>query len=315
MSKLNFDVDIVYLWVDGNDPKWLSKKSTVTGKPFDNSEINCKGRFVNNNELMYSLRSVEKYAAWIRNIFIVTDEQQPAWLNTDNGKIKVIDHKEILPDIARPCFNASVIELFLYKIPGLSEHFLFANDDMFFNKLLTVDYFFDTSGYPIVRHKRKRLGKLNNFLKIHIGKGPGQYRRMLIDAANMVEERFGKFYAGIPHHNIDSYLKSDYKDAVEIVFVNEVKQTSPNHLRTVGDLNRAAFLLYSLAINHATLQYVNRNTSSRILPYRHDMAKYLAKHNPDLFCLNDNQRVTDEHRALIEPFLKSLFPDKSSFEK
>lgn len=315
MRKQNIEIDLVYLWVDGNDPKWIEKKCSITGQPFDNSEANCKGRFVNNNELQYALRSVEKNAKWIRNIFIVTDDQIPDWLNTNNPRIKVVDHKDILPEVALPCFNASVIELYLYKIQGLSEHFLFSNDDMFFHKPLLPEYFFNSSGYPIVRHKKKLFGKLNNFLKMHIGKGPGQYRKMLIDAANLVEKKFGVYYSGIPHHNIDSYLKSDFKAAVEDVFAKEVQETSPNHLRTVGDLNRAAFLLYSLAINHATLKYVTRKQSARILPYRHKMSDYIRKHNPDLFCLNDNQRVKDEHRALIVPFLESIFPDKSSFER
>ena len=309
------NIDLVYLWVDGNDPKWLKKKSSITGQPFDNSEVNCKGRFIENSELKYSLRSVEKYAPWIQNIYIVTDDQIPDWLNTENSKIKIIDHKEILPDTARPCFNASVIEYFLYKIPNLSEYFLFANDDMFFNKPLTPDYFFTDDGFPIVRHKRKYYGKFGNYIKTNIGKKPGQYRQMIIDGVELIRDKFNVYYSGVPHHNIDAYLKSDFRNAVEVVFKQEVERCTPNHIRTVGDLNRATFLLYSLAINHAKLKYVNRKQSVRLLPYKHDLKKYLNKHDPDLFCINDNQRVKDEHRALIEPFLKELFPEKSDFEK
>lgn len=315
MSLTNNKIDLVYLWVDGNDPLWLAKKGAVTGKAFDNSESNCKGRFISNDELKYSLRSVEKHAPWVNNIYIVTDEQTPSWLNINHPKVTIIDHKDILPDAARPCFNASVIELFLYKIPGLSEHFLFSNDDMFFNKNLSPEYFFTPDGYPVIRLKRKIFGKLHNIFKERIGKGPGQYRRMLIDAANMIESKYGKYYSGIPHHNIDSYNKTDYKMAVEDIFREQVAKTIPNHTRTVGDLNRAAFLLYSLAINHGKQQYVTKKQSARILPYKHNMKRYLRKHDPDLFCLNDNQRVTDTHRAMIAPFLESIFPVKSSFEK
>ncbi len=308
-------IDLVYLWVDGNDPRWAKKKAEFTGALFsDDSEENCIGRYISNDELKYSLRSIEKNANWINKIYIITDNQKPVWLNTDNSKIQIINHSEILPSEAIPCFNASVIELFIYKIPELSEHFLYANDDMFVYKKINSDFFFDKKGFPIVRHKRKRFGKIKNYLKLHFGKKPGYYRKMLIEAANMVEERFGKYYSGIPHHNIDAYLKSDYKICIEKIFKNEVEVSTPNHIRTDGDLNRAAFLLYALAINHGSIVHTTRKESARLLPYRHNMSEYIMKHNPTLFCLNDNERVTDTHRAMIVPFLESLFPEKSEFE-
>ena len=68
------DIDLVYLWVDGSDPRWLEKKIRFTGAVSDNSEVNNKGRYMNNDELRYSLRSVERYLPWIRKIFIVTDD-------------------------------------------------------------------------------------------------------------------------------------------------------------------------------------------------------------------------------------------------
>ena len=90
------DIDLVYLWVNGNDPKWQAKRDACIGRPTGNL-VNCKGRYADSGELKYSLRSVEKYAPWIRKIFIVTDDQKPEWLNTSNPKIQVVDHKEIMP--------------------------------------------------------------------------------------------------------------------------------------------------------------------------------------------------------------------------
>ena len=66
------DIDLVYLWVDGNDPQWLAKRSAFVGNVFENTEVNCKARYIDNEELRYSLRSAEKYAPWIRKIFFVT---------------------------------------------------------------------------------------------------------------------------------------------------------------------------------------------------------------------------------------------------
>lgn len=319
MSNQHVEIDLVYLWVDGNDPNWQAKKRAVTGAVSDNSETNNKGRYVNNDELRYSLRSVEKHAPWVRRIFIVTDDQCPPWLDTGNPRIRVVDHKDIMPPEALPSFNSTVIEYFLYRIPDLSEHFLFANDDMFFNADLRPDFFFGKDGYPIVRLKRKLFGRwhprLTAFFKALIGRKPGQYARKLADSAGSVEKLFGKYYAGVPHHNIDAFLKSDYRTAVEDVFADRVSESQSHRIRTFGDIHRSAFSYYALAIGHGHLKYVGRREASRILVYKHDFMTYLKRYDPKLFCLNDNQHVTDGDRKKIEPFLKALFPVKSGFEK
>lgn len=319
MDDQRFEIDLVYLWVDGNDPKWRAKKSTFTGVVSDNSETNSKGRYANNDELRYSLRSAEKHAPWIRRIFIVTDDQKPEWLDTAHPKIRLIDHKDILPPEALPCFNSSVIEYFLHRIPDLSEHFLFANDDMFFNADLSPDFFFKEDGFPVVRLKKKPFGKwyprLKAALKTLVGKKLGQYAKKLMDSALAVEKKFGKYYSGVPHHNIDAYRKSDYRTAVEEVFEEQVKNSQSHRVRTFGDLHRSAFSYYALAIGHGHLKYVGRKEASRILVYKHDFMQYIQRHQPLLFCLNDNQHVTDADRNKIKPFLETLFPDKSGFEK
>src|SRR5690606_27074480 len=159
MNTLPFDVDLVFLWVDGDDPVWLEKKNRYSPdqKEISHSETDCKGRYSDNHELKFALRSAEQHVPWIRRIFIVTDSQQPAWLNTEHPGITIVDHKDILPAEVLPCYNSTVIEHYLHKIPGLAEHFLYGNDDMFFNADLTPDFFFGEDGYPIVRLKRKHL--------------------------------------------------------------------------------------------------------------------------------------------------------------
>lgn len=310
----NVEIDLVYLWVDGSDPKWLKKKQLITNAPTDNSEMNAAGRYANNDELRFSLRSAEKFAPWIRNIYIVTDDQIPDWLNTANPRVKVIDHKDIIPSEILPLFNSSVIEYFIYKIPGLSEHFLFANDDMFFNSPTSPDFFFAADGYPIFRLKRAVLGRWHHRLK-DLVRGLGQYRRMVVDSMELVNKRFGRYYSGLPHHNIDSFRKSDYRKAVEEVFSENVKKTQVNRIRKYGDFHRSAFTYYALAIGHGHLRYVNRSEAIRILITRRNYEERLNQYNPKLFCLNDTQRVTDQDRARVKPFLEKRFPVKSAFEK
>lgn len=319
MDSQGLAIDLVYLWVDGEDPKWQEKKREFTGVLSDNSETNNKGRYMNNDELRYSLRSAEKHASWIRRIFIVTDNQQPEWLDTGHPRIQIVDHKDIMPAEILPSFNSTVIEYFLHRISGLSEQFLFANDDMFFNADLHPDFFFANDGYPIVRLKRKPFGKwhpsLDAFLRGLVGRTPGQYARKLASSASLVARMFGKYYAGVPHHNIDAFLKSDYRNAVETVFAEQVEQSQSHHVRTAGDIHRSAFSYYALAIGHAHLKYVGRREASRILVHKHDFKAYLNRYQPQLFCLNDSQHVTDGHRAQVRPFLEEVFPAKSEFEK
>lgn len=162
--ETGYDIDFVYLWVNGNDPKWIAKHNALIGEASDAPE-DCKGRYVDNDELKYSLRSLEEYAPWIHRIFIVTDNQVPGWLDTANPKIRIVDHTEIMPPECLPCFNSVVIEHHLHNIPGLAEHFLYANDDMYINQPVTPATFFANDGLPKVRLSRRVFRKIYLFYK------------------------------------------------------------------------------------------------------------------------------------------------------
>ena len=314
------DIDLVYLWVDGSDPAWMARKRAACGmdEPAEDgsSETNCKARWTDNEELRYSLRSAERFAPWIRRVFIVTDGQIPAWLDTANPRVTVVDHSEIMPPEARPCFNASVIEHYLYRIPSLGERFLFANDDMFFSAPVGPGFFFAGDGRPYLRLRPKILGRLRLMIKRALGIGFGHYRRMLFASARRVASLTGKYYSGIPHHNIDAYDRDDYRTAVEAVFRDEVAASAGHHVRTEGDFHRSAIGLWTLATGRAHLKYITgRRECMRIGVHQPHFMKRLRHFSPTLFCLNDSQRVTDDDRARIRPFLEELFPEPSAFEK
>ena len=112
-------------------------------------------RYVQHDELRYSLRSAFENVPWIRHIFIVTDGQRPVWLK-DHPKISVVDHRQIIPAERLPLFSSIAIEMYLDRIPGLSEHFLYANDDMFFNRPLEVSDFYDYDRCPLVWVSREQ---------------------------------------------------------------------------------------------------------------------------------------------------------------
>ena len=132
------NIDAVYTWVDGTDPVWQDQYQNFTDKKID------ENRFRDNNELLYSLRSLEKYAPFIRNIYIVTNGQVPDWLNTENPRIKIVTHKEIFQNSEDlPTFNSNSIEVHIHRITGLSRYYIYLNDDFMFGNDLHMNDFFN----------------------------------------------------------------------------------------------------------------------------------------------------------------------------
>ncbi|RXM30188.1 N-acetylglucosamine-1-phosphotransferase subunits alpha/beta [Acipenser ruthenus] len=103
-------------------------------------------RFEDNEELRYSLRSVERHAPWVRHIFIVTNGQIPSWLNLDNPRVTVVAHKDIFHNESHlPTFSSPAIESHIHRIPGLSQKFIYLNDDVMFGKEVWPDDFYSHS--------------------------------------------------------------------------------------------------------------------------------------------------------------------------
>lgn len=316
----NYPVDIVYLWCDSSDDVWRTKKNDELrklGKATDNDSTgDC--RFIDNDELKYSLRSLEKYAPWINNIFIVTDSQVPKWLDTTNPKIKIIDHKEILPEDVLPTFNASAIETALHKIPNLSEHFLFANDDMFFARPVQKSFFFDEKDTkPIFRFSKRRI--INKTYK-HL------YGYMISSAYKLVEQKYGKSFPYFPHHNIDAYCKSDIEKCYN-EFFEGFEKTARQKFREKDCIQRSIFGYYSVACGCASPKIVNnfaakisdlihkKSQDSMMFVLKKNKLSQIIKHRPYLFCINDSSETCDEDRAAMKEFLEKEFPQQSKFEK
>lgn len=319
------DIDLVYLWVDGNDPVWRVKKNAYL--PADRQldpRVVGECRFVQNEELRYSLRSMEKYAPWIRRVFIITDDQTPAWLDTSNPRVQVIAHREIIPAEILPVFNSTVIELFMPRIPDLSEHFLYANDDMFFSAPIEPGFFFDKQGYPIVRLKRQSLKRHDDETYCH----------SILRMQGLMRARYGKCSSLAPHHNVDAYRRSDFIECCT-EFHDVLVPAAHNRFRAHDNWQRVLVLYYALVKGHGTFRKVHRfnklrnpwqwlraafgvdcGSDSRCIPaYTPDLDAVIQKYNPSLFCLNDDVRITDEDRYRVRQFLQRKFPEKSSFEK
>ncbi|KAG4108475.1 hypothetical protein H8356DRAFT_1615988 [Neocallimastix lanati (nom. inval.)] len=132
------NISIVYTWVDGSDVDFSDVKAKYNG---GFRSVNSRDRSV--DELRYSLRSLEKYLPWHNGtIYILTNNQIPKWLDTTNPRIKVVYHIDIFPEHIYPTYDSNTIEAFLDKIPGITERFIYLNDDFFLNNYIHPCFFF-----------------------------------------------------------------------------------------------------------------------------------------------------------------------------
>ncbi|OQS00338.1 N-acetylglucosamine-1-phosphotransferase subunits alpha/beta, partial [Thraustotheca clavata] len=157
-------IDVVYTWVNGTDPRWKAEKNywhrkwhaEIHGQYFNESDqanvvdasaAASDNRFRDNEELRYSLRSIEKYAPWVRHVFLVTDGQVPSWLNLDCPRLTVVPHSAMFANTSHlPVFSSPAIEANLDTIPGLADHFLYFNDDVFLGAPVYPEDFMSASG-------------------------------------------------------------------------------------------------------------------------------------------------------------------------
>ena len=121
-------IDVVYTWVNGSDPMFL----TSLKEHVPTTDVNtAASRFSDKDELRYSLRSLEMYAPWVRHVYIVTNGQIPSWLDMDNPRVTLVTHEDIfLNKSDLPTFSSPAIESHIHRIPGISDKFLYFNDDV-----------------------------------------------------------------------------------------------------------------------------------------------------------------------------------------
>lgn len=325
-KAIKFPIDLVYLWVDGNDPVWREKRNAVN-TALGNDSRNNEARWRDNDELKYSLRSVEKYAPWINRIFIVTDNQCPRWLDTGNPKVQIIDHSQIFPADALPIFNSQAIESVIYKIPGLSEHFILGNDDTLFSMPVSPLDFFNSDGTTIVRLSGARMRDSK-------ARKGDMYVKTVYRMRDLVYRRFGVKIHYRPHHNFDSYRVGDFKRCAGL-FKEEWTATIYSRFRSEEDIQRYIVGYYVIATGQGIMKRVGRYnrlpgivekitaffgnrfaSDSRCIPAdKRDYMKVMKKYNPMMFCINDGEKTTDKDRERIVDFLEALFPHKSVFEK
>ena len=137
---MNDAIDIVMPFLNADDAHWKAEYTHYSNE----KGYKTPNRFRDWGALKYWFRGVEQNCSWINKVFLVLfDEYQiPDWLNTNNKKLRIVFHRDFIPDEFLPTFNTVTIEMFLHNIAEMSNNFIYSNDDMYFLKKISANTFF-----------------------------------------------------------------------------------------------------------------------------------------------------------------------------
>lgn len=326
-------IDFVILWVDGNDEKWIEEKNKYLD--IVQNESAAVNRFRDWKLLKYWFRGVEHCTPWVNKVYFVTWGHLPDWLDVTNKKLVVVNHKDFIPEDVLPTFNSTVIERYLHNIIGLSEQFVYFNDDMFLLQKIKPEYFFkkglpvgafiespismndfqDTFNYQrinntiiINRHFSKKQIIKQNFTKcFNLRYGRYNINNLILNC--------WKQYAGFQFSHLPTpFLKSTFEEVWDIE--NEyLSKTSFNRFRNKTDINQYLFANWQWCTGKFIPVYPRVNGYFEIGNQKSIDAISNKKYK--MICLNDVDETVnydEEQRKIEEGFIK-LFPEKSSYEK
>ncbi|KAL6612272.1 hypothetical protein U3516DRAFT_869926 [Neocallimastix sp. 'constans'] len=335
------NISVVYTWVDGSDINFQDLKSKYNG---GNRKVNSRDRSA--DELRYSIRSLEKYMPWHEGtIYIVTCQQIPKWLNTTHSRIKIVDHKSIFPKYVFPTFDSGTIELFFDKIPGISERFIYFNDDVFLNNYIHPCFFFTREGYPKIYKNNNSLNLSKKKYKKNISKKQNLYTNMCYLTLELIHTYLDKDFKYYYLHHSTHVFYRDLMEPFRQFFKEDIKILCIDKFRSWEKFN-------SLYLYLTFMEYASRNDQLKLfeenkLPSDRTISKYFSqvvpasissdlikfemvtddskeneinfnyiKNHPNILVFNFND-VYSEHQTFIEftEFLMARFPEPSSFEK
>ena len=328
-------IDFVVIWVDGGDPIWQAKKAEYS-KSVDTSKksMNSVKAYRDWGTFKYWFRGVEKFAPWVNKVYLVTDQQKPSWLNIASEKIVLVDHSDILRKDYLPVFSANPIESNIHRIPGLSEQFVFFNDDVYLTAPVEPTDFFSEDGLP------KYNTALSPIIPERYGTGHFQVNDMEIVTSyfsrdeilkngkflsfkqglkNIVKTllyRNSKFICGFWENHLTHPL---LKSTMELVWEKEtaiLEKTSASRFRNPSDTNVWLFKYWQIASGEYEVADPDLGGLFSLDNADSDFWKLLNSGKYKIMCINDGFNVQDEEKVMVD-FIKAmnqLFPEKSSFE-
>lgn len=337
MKEPEFKIDFVVSWVDGNDPLWQKKKNgalpnTKISTDSKKDTFNADNRYREYGLFKYWFRSIEKYAPWVRKIFLVTDNQVPNFLNLNNKKVVLVKHSDFIDQRFLPTFDSSTIELNIHKIKNLSEHFVYFNDDMFLNVPVCKSDFFSFTGHakdtigqsiimPVQKYDHNILNNVaiinqnyrkKEVLKKYWNKFFNLRQGLKIVSLNFLLTIFPKFTRLYDPHTAYSLIKSDMKKIIdENQEVLNIAFQKP--FRTIDDYTIQLVRYYQIVSGHADPRCVSfGNTANSDDVSR--VKKLLKRRSTKVVNINDSVKASDQDLRTIKKLFSQKFKKKSGFE-
>lgn len=298
-------IDAVYTWVNSADPEWLDAWQQVfPDRTFD------ADRYSNHEELRYSLRSLWKYAPWLNRIYVVSNCAPPAWLSVEHPGIEWVRHEEIFPDSSvLPSFNSHAIESCLHRISGLSENFIYFNDDFFLGQPCLPRDFFDEYGRAIAYFEPYGLTYPDE-----ISADTPDY---IVATKNSSQLLHGMFQSRPRrlHKHVPYALKRSVLEEIECRLDDAFQATRSSKLRSSTDINVASFLCqhYSSATGRAVSADVKSFTA------KPSNIKKLLNNGSVRYkfvCINDGGNSSSDlmYKKLSRMFLLERYSEKAAWE-
>ena len=293
-------IDLVLLYVDSSRKKW-QELYVETCKKYNRNKIEPH-RYRENVPLKYMLRAIEKNCPFIRTVFlIVQDRDQVPEYVKESEHLKIIEHKDIIPESLLPTYNSNTIEMYMCNIPDLSEHFIHINDDMYPCKPMKESDFFDENGNP----------KLNITLKEQI---PNIYRVTLKNSELLVKDVLGikdKIVSSVYYrdgHSWNPMLKSVW----QLLYQNKEEEIyrSCSTFREICNLTQQMCTYYCYLSNNFTKRDINTQYFSFNCPIFDIISGFEQNH---IVCVNDGKINLnyDKDILILLDWFANKYPEKS----
>lgn len=332
---MTVEIDFVITWVDGSDEEWQKEKRTYSQRDVHDDNVS---RYRDWEMLKYWFRSVERYAPWVRKIHFVTCGHLPKWLNTEHPKLHIVKHEDYIPKEFLPTFNSNVIEIYMNRIEGLAEHFVYFNDDMFLTKEIKPEMFFvkglpcDMLAFqPVVANPKNPVMShilLNDSLVLckHfdkrecVRKRPGDYFKigypLMYFCYNILEMAFPLYTGFYSVHGPSPFLKASF----EKVWEKEnamLTGMSGNRFRSEGDVTQYLFREWQKL--EGNFKPTNILKDFRYYEIGRDGDKLfeaIRKQKSRVMCINDTWSGDnfEEVKERLHEAFQAVLPEKSAYE-
>lgn len=327
---MEHSIDFVITWVDNTDPIWRADYLKYSGKADDGSI-----RYRDWDNLRYWFRGVEKYAPWVNNIYFITYGHFPKWLNVDAPKLKVIKHRDYMDECYLPTFSSHPIEFFLHRIEGLSERFVYFNDDTFLVNTIKPSRFF-VNGLPcdMAILSPMFIGGMHGhtvynaldiintyFNKWNVIKGNlfrwfhPRYGKFLI--RNLFDVGYSYFTGFHDHHLPQGYLKETYEDAWE-KNRNAFEETCSHKFRCQDDVCIWVMRYWQLVKGNFHPINVKSDSSYYLTNDGNvdEISHVISSQKKNIIVINDSLELRDFENAkkVINQAFAKILPDKCSYE-